>query len=147
MAVRMSKKEFNKLINKKENKTNKFGAKKIKVNGIYFDSQGEYERYCYLRMLEKTGDISDLRFHDKKDHIILIDDPHVKYIPDFCYTENGKNVVEDFKGYQTKEFILKKKIIISKMKKGELSIVFRIVKNDNGYKTVEEYDSSDLQKK
>lgn len=141
MSIRMTEKEFNKLMgNKTKNKktVNKFHNKKIKVDGIVYDSTKEYERHCYLKILEKAGDISNLRFH--KDSITLIEDPLVKYIPDFCYIENGNNIVEDFKGMQTKEFILKKKMIISMIKKGSLKIVFRIVKYENGnFVTIEEY--------
>lgn len=142
MSVRMTEKEFNKLINKdtkKENHNSKFHNKKVTVDGVTYDSTKEYERHCYLKILEKAGDISNLRFH--KDSIILIDDPLVKYLPDFCYIENGKKIVEDFKGMQTKEFILKKKIIISMIKKGLLDITFRIVKYENGnFIIVEEYE-------
>lgn len=146
MAVRMTEKEFNKLMKNRPVGKNKFMANKQKIDGMWFDSKGEYDRYCYLKMLEKTGEISNLRFHDKKDYIILIDDPKVIYIPDFCYDEKGKHIVEDFKGMQTKEFIIKKKIIVSKIWKGELDITFRLVKNDNGYKVTEEYDKSDKAK-
>lgn len=137
--MRMSEKEYNKLIKNKET-NNKFHNKKIKVDGITYDSTKEYERHCYLQLLEKANEIQSLRFHDKKDTIILINDPLVKYIPDFCYDENEKHIVEDFKGMQTKEFILKKKMIISMIKKGELDITFRIVKYNNGdFEIVEEY--------
>lgn len=151
MSVRMSEAEFARIVGKKTDISSKQGkskykARKIKENGVWYDSIGEYERHCYLQLLQKAGDISDLRFHDKSDTIILIDDPVVKYYPDFCYDENGHHVVEDFKGVQTKEFVLKKKMIISKIKKGELDITFRIVKKDDGYRVVEEYDASVLKK-
>lgn len=141
MSIRMTEKEFNNLIgNKNCNKPNKFHNKKIKVDGVVYDSTKEYERHCYLQLLEKSKDICNLRFHDKKDQITLIDDPVVRYIPDFCYDEDGKHIVEDFKGVQTKEFILKKKMIISMIKKGIIDITFRIVKYDNGnFIVVEEY--------
>lgn len=140
MAIKMSEKEFNKLINKTQSSTNKFHNQRINIDNIWFDSKKEYERYCYLKILEKNKDISNLRFHDKKDNIVLIDDPKVIYIPDFCYIEKDIQIVEDFKGVQTKEFKLKKKIIISKIKKGELNISFRITKYENGnFIIVEQY--------
>lgn len=141
MSIIMTEKEFSKLTNTKNNNpSNKFHNKKVKVDNILFDSQKEYERYCFLKLLEKNKDISNLRFHNKKDYIILIDDPKVVYIPDFCYTENNIQIVEDFKGMQTKEFILKKKIIISMIKKGQLNILFRITKyKDGNFIITEEY--------
>ena len=36
----------------------------------------------------------------------------VKYIADFVYTENGKTVVEDVKGYKTPEYIIKRKLML-----------------------------------
>lgn len=135
--VRMTESEFEKLSGNKSAKNNKYRNKKIKQDGMTFDSIGERDRYEYLKILEKSKEISNLTFH--KENIILIDDPLVKYIPDFCYDENGKHIVEDFKGVQTKEFILKKKMIISMIKKGQLDIVFRITKKENGYHIVEEY--------
>lgn len=135
--VRMTESEFEKLSGNKSEKNNKYRNKKIKQDGMTFDSIGERDRYEYLKILEKSKEISNLTFH--KENIILIDDPLVKYIPDFCYDENGKHIVEDFKGVQTKEFILKKKMIISMIKKGQLDIVFRITKKENGYHIVEEY--------
>jgi hypothetical protein len=136
----MTEKEYEKLMEKKSGDMNKFHNKKMKVDDVTYDSTKEYERHCYLKMLEKAGEISNLRYHDKKDIIILIDDPKVRYIPDFCYDENGEHVVEDFKGFQTKEFILKKKMIISMIKKGELDIIFRITKfKSQDFVVVEEY--------
>jgi len=145
MTLRMSEKEFKKLTNKNQtlqisSKQNKFKNKKINVDGLCFDSTKEYERYCELLLQEKSGLISNLRFHHPSDKIILIDDPLVTYIPDFCYDENNQHIVEDFKGFQTKEFILKKKMIISMIKKDKLDITFRIVKyQDNSFNTTEEY--------
>lgn len=158
MAVRLSEKEYKKLVKdkkdlkedkstEKKKKINKYRNTKITVDGLKFDSTKEYERYSLLKILEKSNEISNLRLHDKKDIIILIDDPLVKYVPDFCYEENGKNIVEDFKGMQTKEFILKKKIIISMIKKEKLNITFRITKFVNGsFVVVEEYSKDNMKK-
>lgn len=151
MPLHLSEKQFNKLLNNKSldenSKTNKFKNKKITVNGIHYDSTKEYERHCELLLQEKSNIISNLRYHKKEDKIVLIDDPLVSYIPDFCYDENNKHIVEDFKGMQTKEFILKKKMIISMIKKQQLDIVFRIVKyTQNGFEITEEYSFEKMKK-
>ena len=36
----------------------------------------------------------------------------VHYVADFVYEENGKQVVEDTKGYKTKDYILKRKMML-----------------------------------
>jgi hypothetical protein len=36
----------------------------------------------------------------------------VKYVADFVYTENGKRVVEDTKGFRTKDYIIKRKLML-----------------------------------
>lgn len=147
MGVRMSQKEFDKIIKDKEIKKtpyNKYHNNRIKVDNISYDSKHEYERHCQLKILEKNGEIKNLRYHDKQDLITLIDDPLVRYEPDFCYIENGVKIIEDVKGVQTKEFILKKKIIISKLKKGEIKGKFRLTKyvTKGNFDIIEEYTNS-----
>lgn len=36
----------------------------------------------------------------------------VNYIADFVYQENGQKVVEDTKGFKTKDYILKRKLML-----------------------------------
>ena len=38
----------------------------------------------------------------------------LKYIADFVYDENGQQVVEDCKGFKTKEYLIKRKIMLYK---------------------------------
>lgn len=47
-------------------KANKFGNTKVKVNGVTFDSEGEYSHYCTLKLRERTGQIRNLRHHVMK---------------------------------------------------------------------------------
>ena len=44
-----------------ENKKSKYGANKVEVDGIKFDSQRESERYIELKQLERVGIIKDLQ--------------------------------------------------------------------------------------
>ena len=39
---------------------NKYGAKKVTVDGIQFDSKKETNRYCELKLLERCRAITDL---------------------------------------------------------------------------------------
>ena len=95
----------------------KYNNKKIKAEGYTFDSGQEYERYLELKLLARAGQICELEVHpefilvpgvttDKEKHA------PIKYIGDFGYKlrRNGKYVVEDVKGYETKEFKIKKKL-------------------------------------
>lgn len=90
---------------------NKFGNKKVKVGDITFASKKEYSRYYELKLLEKAKVISNLQFQVKFEILPKQkDERSVKYIADFVYIENGKTVVEDSKGYRTKEYIIKRKL-------------------------------------
>ena len=110
----------------------KYGAKKIVFQGITFDSQKEAQRYAELRLLERGKVISDLHCQVKFELIprqIKFDpiaqqngengrviERAVNYIADFVYTDNktGQMVVEDTKGYKTKEYIIKRKLMLHK---------------------------------
>ena len=96
----------------------KYKNHKITVGGKVFDSQREYNRYRELVLLQRAGQISDLKRQVKFELI-----PHQKadgkvveractYIADFVYTENGGTVVEDTKGYRTKDYNIKRKLML-----------------------------------
>lgn len=107
---------------------------KTKINGIEFDSRREANRYTVLAMMEKAGIISNLRRQVRfellptqyetyerysKNGKRLADgkravERSVSYIADFVYEDRGKTVVEDVKGIQTKEYILKRKLMLEK---------------------------------
>lgn len=102
-------------------KKNKYGSKKIVINGAKFDSQGEYERYRELQLLQIAGKISGLKRQEKFVLLPTQRDPEtgkcierpLTYIADFVYyDENGKQVVEDFKGYLTPEYKAKRKLML-----------------------------------
>jgi hypothetical protein len=110
---------------------NKYYSKKITYNGETFDSKKEYKRYCELALLEKAGHIADLKRQVK---FVLIPaqyeqctigkrggvkqgkliERECSYIADFVYIDNetGKKVVEDTKGMRTKDYIIKRKLML-----------------------------------
>ena len=97
---------------------NKYGAKKITIDGITFDSRREASRYRELKLLERAGVIKGLELQKEfelvptqKRNGKVIERP-VKYKADFWYIENGKPVVEDTKGFKTKEYIIKRKLML-----------------------------------
>lgn len=93
----------------------KYKNKKTKVDGILFDSIGESNRYTELKLLQKSGQISELELQPK---FILIPtfkkngNTHraITYTADFRYIENGQTIIEDFKGMETQIFKIKKKL-------------------------------------
>lgn len=116
----------------------KYGNKKVTVDGITFDSKKEYTRFRELTLLERAGQISNLRRQVK---FVLIPAQYEKtperytrgehkgelkqgrllerecaYLADFVYIDsNGKKVVEDTKGVKTKEYIIKRKLMLFRL--------------------------------
>ena len=97
---------------------NKYGSRKTTVDGVTFDSKKEAKRYQELRILEKAGEISDLRRQVKFELIPSqridgkVAERAVEYRADFVYTQDGKQVVEDTKGLRTKDYIIKRKLML-----------------------------------
>lgn len=96
----------------------KYNSRKISRDGITFDSVKEYRRWCELSLLERAGTIQNLKRQVKFELIPsqrvdgkVIERP-CTYIADFVYTENGKMVVEDTKGFRTTDYIIKRKLLL-----------------------------------
>ncbi len=81
---------------------NKYGARKTysELCGREFDSKKEAARGEELHLLQLAGEITDLEYQPR---FILNGKPRVTYKPDFRYKENGKEIVEDAKGYMTRD--------------------------------------------
>ncbi len=113
-------------------KYNKYQAIKTVVNGIEFDSRKEARRYQELLLLERAGVIQYLRMQVKfviipaqyetierygkngqrlKDGQKLLE-KECSYVADFVYEENGEQIVEDTKGVKTKDYIIKRKLML-----------------------------------
>ena len=98
----------------------KYNNKKITVDGQIFDSKKEANRYKELRLLEKAGEIHDLRMQVKftlipaqRDEATgTVVERECSYKADFVYEEDGKTVVEDVKGFRTKEYVIKRKLML-----------------------------------
>ena len=96
----------------------KYGAKKVTVNGLTFDSKKEANRYRELDLLERAGKISNLDTQVKFELIPSqridgkVVERAVNYVADFVYMENGNKVVEDTKGFKTPEYIIKRKLML-----------------------------------
>lgn len=106
----------------------KYHNKKTVVDGIEFDSKKEGNRYRELLLLERAGAISNLQRQVKyellpaqyrpvfdkktrkwKDRCV---ERECSYVADFVYQQDGETVVEDTKGFRTKDYILKRKMLL-----------------------------------
>lgn len=88
----------------------KYRATKQEIDGIVFDSKMEAARYNDLKLLEKAGEIESLIVHPVFP-IVVNDTVICRYIADFSYYEGEKKIVEDVKGFKTRDYILKKKLV------------------------------------
>lgn len=100
-------------------KVSKYHNRNIEYDGIKFDSIKEKNRYVGLKQLEDLGIIKDLKLQVKfelqpsykyQDKTIRA----INYYADFTYIQDGKLIVEDTKGFRTKEYLLKKKLLLYK---------------------------------
>lgn len=112
----------------------KYKNRKITTADGIFDSRKEYKRYRELEMLQRAGEITDLKRQVK---FVLIPaqyeetnevytkgkkkglkkrgtllERECSYYADFTYKENGKLVAEDVKGVKTKDYIVKRKMML-----------------------------------
>ena len=108
----------------------KYHNRKITRDGETFDSVKEYQRWCELKLMERAGEIEHLkrqvkfvlipsqreklwnakksRYEDGK-----VIEREVSYVADFVYTNRlGFIVVEDTKGFKTKDYIIKRKLML-----------------------------------
>lgn len=112
----------------------KYHSKKITVDGETFDSQKEYRRWQALRLLERAGQIKDLKRQVKFELIPpqyeiaerysqktgkrlqdakKLSEYGCYYIADFVYNRpDGSTVVEDSKGIRTDAYIIKRKLML-----------------------------------
>lgn len=111
------------------NKNNKYSNQKVTIDGETFDSKKEANRYCELKLLERAGEIIDLKRQKK---FVVIPPTYewttdakgkpkqkciereCSYIADFVYLDvhTGELIVEDTKGVRTKDYIIKRKLML-----------------------------------
>lgn len=88
---------------------NKYKNRKFVYDGMKFDSRGEANRWQELTLLAAANIIHQLvrqvRIPIEVNGVKVCD-----YIADFAYKEGAVQVVEDFKGYKTDIYKLKKKL-------------------------------------
>ncbi len=92
---------------------NKYGVSKKEdrtIDGITFASKREMDRYCELKLLERSGAIKKLELQPRFDiHVNGIFCGFWK--GDFQYEDKSGVTIEDSKGFRTPIYNLKKKLI------------------------------------
>lgn len=84
-----------------------------------FDSRREYDRWCELKLLQRAKEISGLKRQVRYELIPAqkingkVVERKCEYIADFVYQDKyGNTVVEDAKGFKTKDYIIKRKLML-----------------------------------
>lgn len=99
---------------------NKYSNHKIIIDGEKYDSKKEARRHMELILLQRAGEIKNLQRQVK---FVLIPpqkyegkavERECAYIADFTYhdAKNGEYIVEDTKGMKTKDYIIKRKLML-----------------------------------
>ena len=111
----------------------KYRNNKTEVDGMVFDSRKEAYYYKKLKLMLLAGEISNLRtqvtyelvpaiWRDEVKHLKTKDkivkklvQRAINYIADFVYTSTatGEECVIDCKGFRTKEYLIKKKMMLA----------------------------------
>lgn len=113
MTERLSAKQFQQLTKR----SNKYGAKRIHVDGHTFPSKKEANRYCELKRLQDAGQIESLELQPVFPleihgvcRVKTATGRTMRFTADFSYRQNGKRIVEDTKGYRTRDYIVRKAV-------------------------------------
>lgn len=99
---------------------NKYGNRRVTMNGETFDSQKEARRYAELELLQRAGEIRDLKRQTRFTlmcgtvQLRYSSGRAVVYVADYTYADRRKGwavVIEDAKGCRTDVYKLKRAIM------------------------------------
>lgn len=94
----------------------KYGNRKVQTpDGCIHDSQKEANRWMELKLYERAKVIKELKRQVRYTLIPKQDGERAcEYIADFVYTDckSGETIVEDTKGFKTKDYIIKRKLML-----------------------------------
>lgn len=112
----------------------KYANREVTIDGIKFDSWKEARRYRELKLLLLAGEIIGLEMqvkfelipaqYEKSSEVYKrcakkgqpkkgkCIEQSVVYVADFVYWHNGERIVEDTKGMRTKDYIIKRKLML-----------------------------------
>lgn len=120
--TRLSEKQARELLGDKypEPKKHKYNARKTTIDGVTFDSQREAEFYCELKLLVKAGKVE--RFELQPEFVLQEGFTYqgkkyrsIIYRADFRIVyPDGQVEIVDVKGHKTKEYQIKKKLLLAR---------------------------------
>ena len=110
----------------------KYHSRKVTVGGITFDSKREAKRYQELYFQQKAGEITGLELQRRFELIPAQYETYARYgkngqrlkdgrrclekavfyVADFIYFKGDQMIVEDTKGMKTKDYIIKRKLML-----------------------------------
>lgn len=113
----------------KPKKGNKLHAEKVDMTMpdgtlMHFDSKREARRYMDLWLMQRSGEITNLRTQVKYElipkqvHKDGTKEKGIEYVADFVYEQGGETVVEDSKGFRDTSsaayrlFVMKRKMML-----------------------------------
>ncbi len=99
-------------------KIQKYSAQRITVDGITFDSKREAKRWAELKLLERAGDILELRrqvvvpLEGRNGPILTRKGRHMRITVDFGYVDaaTGLTIYEDAKGMPTRDYEVRRAV-------------------------------------
>ena len=98
---------------------NKYNAKRISLSGKKYDSLAESRRFSELSRQQRLGLITDLKrqvsfelIPAQRDENGKLLERAVTYKADFTYYKDGELVAEDVKGVKTKDYVIKRKLML-----------------------------------
>ncbi len=90
---------------------NKYGNKRVELNGRTYDSQREANHAALLQTLERAGKIAGLEYQKR---IVLVPGDGklrpIVYVADFYYCDEDGTHIVDCKGFKTQVYRLKKRM-------------------------------------
>lgn len=120
----------------------KYGAKKVTINGIIFDSKMEADYYLHLLELQEKEIVTEFELQPVYELLkpFVLNDKKIqgiKYKADFLVKyADGHSEVVDIKGFETVDFKLKKKLFQYKYKQELHCIAYS--KIDGGWINLEQ---------
>jgi hypothetical protein len=126
MTLRMTEAEAKKLGVKvpDQKKRSKYNARKVRVDGIAFDSQAEANYYCRLKLLLRAGEIDGFC---RQARFVVTEGRNgergTEYVTDFVvFYPDGSYRIVDVKGVKTDAFRIKVKCMREKYPKLKIEL-------------------------
>ena len=102
--------QVNAVLQKQATAKTKYNAKRVLLDGIWFDSKQEVKRYETLKLMLAAKLITNLKIHPV--FPIVYRETRICDVElDFAYDKQGQRIYEDSKGHDTDMSRLKRKLV------------------------------------